>query len=206
MREIDLNNGFILDQEQDQSDSFYLTSDDESLLEHFRTAQTEASHFNATEYMSLQSYESGIYNVACQPPCLDFSKQRSTGSLSSNESASDHQIPTAVSNVSPVAIASTDKSLAINCKTLCRDLVKPIANKLVQKMLRKRSTKRQPPQVTQPFKFRVQYPSPISKSNVKLRVVPVLGSSIVNRLPTESNKKLTKSCFSKCGDFVYYNV
>ena len=210
IQNMESNMGFICQHKQDKADSFYLTSDDDSLLEQFRTAEAEASHFNTTHYMSLESYESGIYNVASHlSPLTQLPKQLSTGTLSSNESAFDHQIP--LSNTQ-VAVTSNDKSLEMNCKALCRDLLKPIANKLAQKVLRKRITKKKQqqmlPPVKQQFKFKVQFTSPNNKSKAKLRVVPNLQqaknlNSI--RVPNEISK-LTNNCFSKCGDFVFYNI
>ena len=208
-QELESNMDFIYkrEHEQEQTDSFYLTSDDDSLLEQFRTAEAEASHFNTTQYMSLESYESGIYNVASHSSS-QFPRHLSTDTLSSNELAFDNHHhrnhPTTITT-SQEAITSNDKSLEMNCKTLCRDLLKPIANKLAHKVLRKRTTKQQPSK--QKFKFKVQFTSPTNISKAKLRVVPKLPSKSIEstRVPKDVNK-LTSNCFSKCGDFVFYNI
>ena len=72
-QEVDLNIGFIqynyieTNNKQHESliENYYLSESsdlDDSLLEHFKTAQSGS--FEQTKYLSLESYESGIYHVA----------------------------------------------------------------------------------------------------------------------------------------------
>ena len=118
----DLNTGFIecCDYIENKHDSqiienFYLTESsdlDDSLLEHFKTAQT--CSFEQTNYLSLKSYESGIYHVV--------KPKAASNSITMRPTQSSIQF-------------NQDKSLNINCKTL----FKTFASKIFTKLLNKKS-------------------------------------------------------------------
>ncbi len=119
----DLNTGFIeccdyIENKHDSSqiiENFYLTESsdlDDSLLEHFKTAQT--CSFEKTNYLSLKSYESGIYHVV-------------------KPKAASNSITMRPAHPAIQFNQEKDKSLNTNCKTLFKTLTSKIFTKLLNK-------------------------------------------------------------------------
>jgi hypothetical protein len=117
----DLNIGFIeyniVENKHDSSqiiENFYLTESsdlDDSLLEHFKTAQT--CSFEQTNYLSIKSYESDIYHIVKPKSASKSINMRPAQPI--------------------IQSIEQDKSLNINCKTLCKTFANKIFNKLLSK-------------------------------------------------------------------------
>ena len=175
----DLNIGFIeynidyIENKHDSSqiiENFYLTESsdlDDSLLEHFKTAQT--CSFEQTNYLSLKSYESGIYHIV----------KPKTASKSINMRPAKPIIQS----------IEQDKSLNINCKTLCKTFASKIFNKLLSK--KNASKAKQTEQANKEL---------IVERKLKNLVNMNIASHEFN------GNKFENNCFANFGDIVYYNV
>lgn len=185
--EIDTND---ISLDESEFENYYLDTSgiDESLLEQFRAAEAETMNFNGSNLLSLESYE-------VQRPNTETSQSKPQPKQST---------------------AADEKSMIVNCKTFCKDLMKPITDKIIKKLLRKKSDNKdqskklvhyQTQHLTLQTRVAVPTPTPQPKVNrrVHLKLVPSVQPAHLNMIPSESTKAASNR-FSNFGDIVYYNI
>ncbi len=189
-----LNNGFIMEFERldititdSEVDNYFLeTSDieDDSLIEHIKRVQSLSSdQLIKSNGNSMESYHSTIdHDLPLEKPIQNLIK----------------------------TTTSEDKSIAINCKKIYKDLMRPITSKLA-KLTFKKNVPTQQPATTQK-KFKIQFQTKqndakMSKNKIQFRIVPNLtsNSTYLDMIPSEFEKG-ADNLFSNYGDFVCYNV
>jgi len=176
-----------------EMENFYLDTSgiNESLLEQYYAAEIETIHFNGSSQLPPEIFESNVLN-----------SRKNICSAQSDQSQSKQVI-------------ADDKSIFVNCKTFCSDLLKPIKSKIIKKLVKKSTTDKS--QKLQSFEYSQQnfqmhaQPStqtiPLnSKSRrVQFKLVPSVQPAHLNINPEESTKPANNR-FSNLGDIVYYDI
>ena len=199
-RQIPIHNTNDISLNDSQMENFYLDASDidESLLEQYYAAEAETIHFNGSNQLTLEPFDSNI-----------LSNRQNVCVSQSNQAQSKQQL------------ATEDKSIIVNCKTFCKDLMKPIANKITKKLL-KRPTSDKSSQVTQSIQsvhhqphlrqFNTHAPTSTHAASLKFKThrvhfkfVPSVQPAHLNIIPSETTKSANNR-FSNLGDIVYYNI
>ncbi len=174
-----------------EMENFYLDASDinESLLEQYYAAEMETVHFNGSNQLPLDSNALNSRQNIC--------------TCQSNQLKSKH------------LIAAEEKSIIVNCKTFCKELMKPIASKIIKKLVRKSTTDKNKvaPSVqhsSQKIHTNIQYstqtlPLNLKSRRVHFKLVPSVQPAHLNIIPGESAKSANDR-FSNLGDIVYYNI
>ena len=188
-----LNNGFIMEFERldititdSEVDNYFLeTSDKEySLVEHVRRVKSlRSEQLVKTNGNSMESYHSTVEH--------DVTSEKTIKHL--------NKTPT-----------SEDQSIAITCKKIYKDLMRPITSKLDKLTFKKNVPTQQPAKTQKKFKIQFQTKetdAKMSKNKIKFRIVPNLtsNSTCLDMIPSEFDKR-ANNLFTSYGDFVCYNV
>ena len=128
------------------------------------------------------------------------------GSLESFQAQTDRLSPSVSQSSRFEQLVNDEKSLVVNCKTFCKDLMKPIANKITKIIIKKRTNQKSNAKLLQSFSMQSQHPKIKLKSqNVQFKMVPSVQQAHLNINSAELIRSANDR-FSNLADIIYYNI